>query len=298
MLADINPYHPGSRLVKMNYTYKEVTDKDVLSEAVWGQMVYVGSPDQWMTPEWEDKEPEGFDDFDEEPFSHLLAFLSEPEFTGDAYFPILDCEMSPPSPSQATCESSPHRPVFHLPTSEELAAHFESLEEISKLRALEADMDAEQKIRDAADGRRALPPSPPPRVFVPPLTPNKPVAEISPSKLRLTSRPPSRAGSPFRMIPSLPVRFPLLFGSDGDAESEDADVSDGTFSDIEWSTDRDSAEQEPDVDLEGIDPDVENAINEERTYTDGQEADITTSEGDDADDEGVDLSESDQDPWT
>ncbi|KAJ6502938.1 hypothetical protein C8R47DRAFT_1193220 [Mycena vitilis] len=292
MLANMNLFHPESRLARMNYAY-ESTEKDVLPRAVWGQMVYVGSPDQWMTPESKD---EGSEDFDDELFSHLLAFLSEPEFTGDAYFPIQDCEMPPPSPSEATCEYSPHRPVFHLPTSEELSAHLDSVEELSKLRVLEADIDAEQKIRDAADSRRALPPYPPPRVFVPP-TLSSTFAEINPSKLRFTSRPPSRAGSPFRMIPSLPVRFPSLFGSDGAAESEDADVSDGTLSDIDWSTDRDSSEQDPDVDFV-TESDVENAVDGERTYTDGPEANIPTSEGDDADDEGdlfLDLSESDQD---
>lgn len=203
-----------------------------------------------------------------------------------------------PSSLQPSSETSPRSPVFHVPTAEELITRLEEMDEMCKIRAPEADIDLTQKSRDAADGRIALPPSPPPRVFVPPNL-SSPFASSSSSQAESASpspppSPPVRDRSPFRIIPPLAARFPLFFGRDADLEVGDADVSEGTFSDIDSITDGDSdagggynvgvneevpvvesadlSESQDDGEASG-DPDDGDAIFSEPQQDDGEEAD-------------------------
>ncbi|KAK7055768.1 hypothetical protein R3P38DRAFT_2848928 [Favolaschia claudopus] len=140
-------------------------------------------------------------------------------------YPLSQCRSTYTSPSpspppthqrESSSQSSPpptstrsvatHTPVFHPPTPEELAEHLEQSTNERRLRALIAEMSREQRIRDAAQGRVLLPPSPllMPLIMSPPET-----EDIS------VPASPERANTPFRFIPSLPERFPSLFGLGG-----------------------------------------------------------------------------------
>ncbi|KAJ7895015.1 hypothetical protein B0H13DRAFT_2524996 [Mycena leptocephala] len=168
----------------------------------------------------------------EPPHLHALPPFAHP-------LPVLS-----PSSLQPSSETSPRSPVFHVPTAEELITRLEEMDEMCKIRAPEADIDSRRKSRDAADGRIALPPSPPPRVFVPPNL-SSPFASSSSSQAESgLSIPPTFPAGPrsltFPHHPALAARFPLFFGRDADLEVGDADVSEGTFSDIDSITDGDS----------------------------------------------------------
>ncbi|KAJ6556268.1 hypothetical protein B0H19DRAFT_1262355 [Mycena capillaripes] len=344
-------------------------------ETVWGQMLYVGSLDQWMIQELDENKYK--EEVDEESVFHILSFLLTPDFTGDPYFlltnhsadhhaalfapqavrafhaiasplerhpklqypnlwpetrtkssterhskasdgvaPPWPCNNSPdynpqappsslhdyfpappwphyteprlhtlppsrvssplPSLLQPVSETSPQRPVFRVPTPQEL----EAMKVMSELRALEVNIDIEQKIA-------AVPDSPHPRVFVPPTSDNTVPSDSPPA----SPLPPSRAPSPFRIIPSLPARFPLLFGPYADAEAEDADVSDGTFSDIESTTDVEDDEADESDCSESNEPasEEESAVVEDgkgdEQNSDMVMSDTNEDDGEEADDE-------------
>ncbi|KAF7335677.1 hypothetical protein MVEN_02222800 [Mycena venus] len=245
-------------------------------DTLWGQMLYSGPPDIWMTPEPSANEIHEIQDAPDEDGEPILgfrlpSFFFDPDFTGDADLPPPENKaprslrgavkyrlhphpsaaphmrmhafyaLTPPTwvrPPQcpSSCDNSDPEPRTRPSTTPELSttrtspSDSESLEEIRKLCALEAEIDREQKIRDAADGRLALPPSPRPRVFVPPATTD----ENPSSGSQAPSIPPSPAASdrsttPFRIIPPLPARFPSFFGRHASSDGRDADVTDRTF---------------------------------------------------------------------
>ncbi|KAJ7029828.1 hypothetical protein C8F04DRAFT_1115578, partial [Mycena alexandri] len=164
-----------------------------------------------------------------------------PTFEGRLDAPHRLHHTSPTRPS-STLEHSLRSPVLHVPTAEEIAAHLDAAEELCRQRGLETQFQPALE-------------SPFPRVFVPPPPPNnspssEPVHPSSPA-------PRDRSHTPFRIIPSLPVRFPMLFGPDVEFEAEDADVSDGTFSDIDMLTDSEGDECSCDEDTLGTEADGE-----------------------------------------
>ncbi|KAJ7444274.1 hypothetical protein B0H11DRAFT_2089780 [Mycena galericulata] len=212
MLTRLSSYYWGSR-------------RQAYKEPIWAQMLYVGSPRQWMTPDRQQDERqdvlEKYHFSTPTPPNMLLEILSQsptpwPHYTAP-FLPVLPPSRSSSSPpSQARVEISPQRAVFRHPTLEERTAHLKA---------------EEQRICDAADGCIALPGTPPLRVFIP-----QPIPRPS------TSTSTTRSPSPFRMIPCLRVRFPQFFGSGAEAEAE-VD-SERTFS---GSTDSDLDEREAEV---------------------------------------------------
>ncbi|KAJ7723083.1 hypothetical protein B0H16DRAFT_1788202 [Mycena metata] len=129
---------------------------------------------------------------------------------------------SPPSsPIPITLPHTLRSPIFHVPTAEEIAAHLDAAEELCRQRALEPPF---------------------PRVFVPPPPPNNSPASAPIHHPPSSPAPRDHSLTPFRIIPSLPVRFPMLFGADVEFEAEGMDASDGTFSDVNMLTDSEEDE--------------------------------------------------------
>ncbi|KAJ7718209.1 hypothetical protein DFH07DRAFT_973371 [Mycena maculata] len=153
------------------------------------------------------------------PPSQFIAATQGPCYAEQRFHPLPHATFSRPLPA---ADGLPVRhQVFHAPTPQEMAAYLELSREVQRMHALEATIDVEQRIRDAADGRLALPPSPPPPVFVAPApgcsTPtassvgSTPTTSSSSSGPHSPCSPPPRSPTPFRYIPALPVRFPALF---------------------------------------------------------------------------------------
>ncbi|KAJ7464301.1 hypothetical protein B0H11DRAFT_2309490 [Mycena galericulata] len=118
---------------------------------------------------------------------------------------------SPPSRDSFVVVPDARHRFPHVPTPKDTAAYRELFsDELRKLRALEADIDAEQRIRDDASAAAS-------RVVVPPAsTQPSSGASSTPSStssdsLWLAAFNTLRADSPFRPIPSLPSRFPAWF---------------------------------------------------------------------------------------
>ncbi|KAJ7184321.1 hypothetical protein C8R46DRAFT_1063702 [Mycena filopes] len=244
----------------MVHFVKDIPKALAVTHKAWGQMVYPGSLTLWMDPEA--KEAHRHLEYVEAPVFHLPEFLLACDSVDDAYFPdpefdsppLLapqgELETAPPWPSYVrpaqsrdtqstqhtwkTTVEVPHRsPVFHVPTADEIAAHLDAVEELCRQSEL-----------------HLAPQRPLPRVFVPPPPPPKNSPLSAPA--RAASPACDRSSTPFRLIPSLPLRFPGLFGPNVDMEydaADDADVSDGTFSDI----DSESGGEESVCESEGLD---------------------------------------------
>ncbi|KAJ6463109.1 hypothetical protein DFH09DRAFT_1382546 [Mycena vulgaris] len=157
--------------------------------------------------------------------------------------PSSSIEYSPP-----VVEPSPRPPVFHAPTPQELTARLKIVRSFCNLRARQADLDPdlEETHRAAAEGGIALPPSPPPRVFVPPsssdTTPSASEHSSSISPSASDSMPGD--GTPFRYIPPLVLRFPRYFR----ATVAGARLAGDAASQHTWTDSESTAVEAPDTD--------------------------------------------------
>lgn len=234
----------------------------VSPDQIWGQMVYGGAPERWMTPEpleGTDAEPRD----SEEPIFHRPAFLHDCDFAGDAYDAHESVSMTPrttlwldrtPRHNQKSAPTPPPTAYLLTPPWRQQDPWRESEHDEAHLHP--------------------LPPSPPPapkalpvgaaapRVFHPPS-----VADLSARleavralyhKRASSPRPDSPSGdprsgacsrstTPFRFLPPLSVRFPRYFGcgaaeegaqppvaEDSDSESDAESACDGSEL-IDWS---------------------------------------------------------------
>ncbi|KAJ7181879.1 hypothetical protein C8R46DRAFT_1027676 [Mycena filopes] len=192
---------------------------NLLQEAVWGQMLYVGT--QWMTPEQEqDVLREVCRGPTPNSFQEVLSQSSQREIfaTSNAPSPRWPCHNMHAQPSSSQPRQS--QGSQKSPVCGETEQH-------------------------GAHGCVILPR---PRVFVPPPRPSNGMAETSPPP----SPPRSRSASP----PSLRVRFPQLFDFEAAGEAN-SDTSEETSCDVSSLTNWDLGGIEGDGDSTDSDFDLE-----------------------------------------
>ncbi|KAJ6473487.1 hypothetical protein DFH09DRAFT_1380188 [Mycena vulgaris] len=184
-----------------------------------------------------------------QPHLHPLPSSRSPSPSPPAS-PSSSIEYSPP-----VVKPSPRPPVFHAPTPQELTARLEVVRSFCNLRARQADLDLdleETRLKvsltrcAAAEGGIALPPSLPPRDFVPPSSSdtNPSTSESSPSLSPSASDSTPGDVTPFHYIPPLVLCFPRYFR----ATVTDARLAGDAASQHTWTDSESTAVEAPDTD--------------------------------------------------